>query len=107
MEILSKYGFIFKELKEIEPKELNTRKRIKILTAIDLRDRYVAIFEISQKSRFLQKDSIAIESIYQKLSRYKEIDFRVKVILIDAPICSKAKVKLKESSWRIIEDDSM
>jgi hypothetical protein len=98
---LSKEGKIYKKMKEIKPKELGIRNKIKIYIATDTNGYFWAIFAISQKSRLLMKDVMKFEEIYQKLSIFCEHNFKYRVIFLDAPLCSKAKEAFKSKGWKI------
>lgn len=94
-------GKVYKKIQEVTPKELGIRNKIKIYSATDTSNKYSAIFALSQKSRILQKDVAKFEEIHEKLSLFCEKDFRYKLIFIDAPLCSKAKVVFEQSGWKI------
>ena len=101
VESLRKKGKIYKKMQKIEPRELGIRNKIKIYKAIDIGGYFWAIFAVSQKSKLLMKDVHKFEEIYAKLSIYCEHNFKYKIIFIDAPLCSKAKIAFKERGWEI------
>jgi hypothetical protein len=101
VENFRKKGKLFKNFEEISPKELKIRNKIKIYKATDLNGYFYAIFHISKKSRVLTKDVENFEKIYYKLTKYKEHNFKYKVIFIQAPLCSKAKDYFKELKWKV------
>ena len=47
------------------------------------------------------KDVHKMEEIYAKLTIFCEHNFKHKVLFIDAPLCSKAKVAFKEAGWKL------
>lgn len=96
-----KKGSVFKKMQEISPSELGIRNKIKIFKATDTKGSFWAIFAISQKSRILMKDVVKMEEILYKLSLLSDHNFKVKVIFIDAPLCSKAKAAFLEKGWKI------
>jgi hypothetical protein len=98
---LQQKGKIFKKMEDIPPKSLGIRNKIKIYKATDTRGYFWAIFAISQKSRLLMKDVHKMEEIYAKLTIFCEHNFKHKVLFIDAPLCSKAKVAFKEAGWKL------
>ena len=98
---LQQKGKIFKKMEDIPPKSLGIRNKIKIYKATDTRGYFWAIFAISQKSRLLMKDVYKMEEIYAKLTIFCEHNFKHKVLFIDAPLCSKAKVAFKEAGWKL------
>ena len=98
---LSKEGKIYKKMKEISPKELGIRNKIKIYIATDTNGYFWAIFCVSQKSRLLMKDVVKFEEIYHKLTVFCEHNFKHKLLFLDAPLCSKAKDAFKAKGWKI------
>jgi len=98
---LRQKGKIYKKMQEITPKELGIRNKIKIYKATDINGYFWAIFAISQKSKLLMKDVHKFEEIFAKLSIFCEHNFKYKIIFIDAPLCSKAKLSFKEAGWKI------
>jgi len=103
VENLRQNGRIYKKLEEIQPKELKIRNRVKLYAALDLNRYYNAIIVVSQKSRLLMKDVQKFEEIVMKMSLYRDHQFKGKVLMLDAPICSKAKDAFKKAKWKIIE----
>ena len=103
VENLRENGRLYKKLEEIEPKELKIRNKIKLYCALDLNRYYNAIVVVSQKSRLLMKDVAKFEEIVHKMSLYRDHQFKGKVLMLDAPICSKAKEAFKKAKWKIIE----
>lgn len=99
---LQSRGKIYKHLVEVQPKELNIRNKVRIFSATDMNGYYTAIFMISQKSRLLMKDVVKFEEIYQKLVTYSGHNFKYKILIIDAPLCSKAKKSFSDAKWKII-----
>ncbi len=94
LNILIKNKIICKELKPIE---LNTRKKIKAYLGVNIKNEYCFILKIDKKTRILKKD---IEEYFKLLP---EINFRYKkkILIINAPVCSKTKELLKD--WRIFD----
>ena len=102
VDLLAKHKFIFKSIKEIDKKKLSTTKKINIYEAIDLEGYYVAIFYIKRKSRFVRKNVIDLEELYEVLKKVQDHNFKRKIIIYDMPFCSKAKKMLKENKWIMI-----
>jgi hypothetical protein len=94
IELLRKNNIICKKLNEIK---LNTRKKVKAYLGVNLKNEYCFVLKLNKKSRFLLKD---IETLYEFIP--KEINFRYKkkILILNAPVCSKAKEKINE--WKII-----
>ena len=94
---------IYKKLEEIQPSTLNIRNKIRIFHTLDLSSRYGILFVVSQKSRIMQKNVAIFESIVEKVKIYVDHNVINKVIIIDAPLCSKAKALFKENRWKVID----
>ena len=95
-------GKIYKKLVEIQPKELKVRNKIRIFSATDTNGYFTTIFMVSQKSRLLMKDVVKFEEIFQKLVTYSGHNYKYKILIIDAPLCSKAQKAYREAKWKII-----
>jgi len=104
VENLRENGRIYKKLEEIQPKELKIRNKVKLYAALDLNRYYNAIIVVSQKSRLLMKDLAKFEEIVQKMALYRDHQFKGKVLILDAPMCSKAKTAFLKAKWKIIEE---
>ena len=98
---LREKGKIYKKMLEISPKDLGIRNKIKIYNARDTHNVSSAIFAVSQKSRLLMKDVHKFEEIFMKLTLFCEHNFKIKIIFIDAPLCSKAPIAFKKAGWKI------
>jgi len=102
VEFLSDKGLFFREFAPIDKKELGIRKRVDIYFGVDLKNYYIVLLKISQKSRFLQKNVDSLESIVNDLATYKDVNIAKKYLILDTPLCSKAKSKLLELKWSFI-----
>jgi hypothetical protein len=93
VELLQKNGIICKKLENIK---LNTRKKIKAFLGVNIKNEYCFIVVFEKQSRILSKDLEILEKILPNINfRYKK-----KILVLNSPICSKAKEKL--SDWRIL-----
>lgn len=100
----SKKNIIFKEIKEVLPKEIKSRKKIKIFvgTTIDLK--FYAIFIVNSKSRFIRKNGDDLIELSNSLASFVGHNFKVKELLYKGEMCSKAKEYLKELGWSVRVD---
>lgn len=96
-------NILFKEIEEIEPKILESRKKIRIFTATGVDKNYYAIFILNAQSRFLKKNAEELIVLCGKLADYKGHNFKKKILLIGSPLCSKAKEFLKQNEWKVDE----
>ena len=102
---LNKKNFLFKKFNIIEPKDLGSRKKIQIFDTCDKNNNLISIFIIQSKSRFLIKNAKELELLNNKLKDYKDHNFKKTLILISSPLCSKAKVYMKdELNWKVYDD---
>jgi len=92
---------IFKSFTEISPKELGSRKRIKLYVGIDLKGYYVLVMNVEKKSRVLRKEVSEFILLHEKLEKYMGSKITKKYIRIKAPLCSHAKAMLKEYGWSV------
>jgi hypothetical protein len=97
-EKLSKIGLICKEFEE---KKLNTRKKIKVYFGYSIKNEYCIVFNIERKSRVLQKDVDELENFVLEVTNVG-FKYKKKILVLNAPLCSKAKDKFKNLGWRII-----
>lgn len=95
---------LFKDIKQISPKDLGSRKKIDIFTATSTDKEYYAIFIVEAKSRFLRKNAEDLLLLYSKLVDKQEHNFKRKELLISSPLCSKAKKFLEGEKWRVRVD---
>jgi len=103
VEFLQKKQMIFKSFKSITPKVLGSRKKIDLFVAVDLKGYYVCIFSIEKKSRVLKKEAEEYTILHEKLEKYIDSRIKKKYLIINAPLCSKAKVQLESQGWKVWE----
>ncbi|AXH08764.1 hypothetical protein CP960_05370 [Malaciobacter halophilus] len=97
-------NILFKQINEVLPKQLGSRKKIGIYTATDIKSTYYAIFIVDAKSRFIRKNANDLLELFEKLKEFKGHNFKHKELLISSPLCSKAKSFLKDNEWRVRVD---
>jgi hypothetical protein len=102
---LTKYflnkDILFKEIKEIFPKEIGSRKKIGIYLATSVTKEYYSIFLIDAKSRFIRKNAIELIALNDKLETFVDHNFKRKELLILSPLCSKTKKFLQDNKWKV------
>jgi len=101
VEYLNQKNIIFKSLKEILPKELGSRKKVSLYVGIDLKGYYALVMQVEKKSRVLQKEAGEFLALHEKLESYIDSKVTKKYIIINAPLCSKAKALLEENGWKV------
>jgi len=92
---------LFSEILPIDLKSYGIKKRIEAYEAVDLKRRYVLIFRIERKSRFLQKDGEDLLRITSTIEQKRGHAFALKYVLLKAPLCSKAKTLLEKEGFRV------
>jgi hypothetical protein len=99
-----KKDILFKEIKEVSPKDLGSRKKIDIFIATSIKKEFYAIFIVDAKSRFIRKNAEDLLMLYEKLIEHVEHNFKKKELLISSPLCSKAKKFLEDNKWSVRVD---
>ncbi len=101
VEFLQQKRLVFKSFQEIAPKELGSRKKVGIFLGVDLKGYYAVVMHLKKKSRVLRKEATELMTLHEKLETYKDTKIPKKYIIIDAPLCSKAKAWMEEYGWRV------
>lgn len=101
VEYLNHKNIIFKSLKEISPKELGSRKKVSLYVGIDLKGYYALVMQVEKKSRVLRKEADDFLDLHEKLESYIDSKVTKKYIIINAPLCSKAKAMLEDKGWKV------
>ncbi len=101
VEYLQEKKILFKSLKPIPSKELNSRKKVEIFVGVDLKGYYADLMVLEKKSRVLRKEAEELIVLHMKLEKYIDSAIKKKYIIIKAPLCSKAKALLQEHGWKV------
>ena len=94
-------GTLFSSLVIIDKTVLHTRKKMTILSGIDLKSFYHLMFDMEQKSRFVMKNAKEILALEEQVVLHVNHRFKHKHLLLNAPLCSHAQKYLEEEGWRI------
>ena len=94
-------NILFKDIKQVLPKELDSRKKIDIYAATSVDSNFYAIFIVDSKSRFIRKSANDLMELCEKLSIHLDHNFKKKELLISSPLFSKAKEYLKQNDWNV------
>lgn len=103
---LQKKNMIFKSFKALAPKDLNSRKKIKLFIGVNLKDYYTLVIEVKKKSRILKKEVLEYRELHLKAQEHIDSNISKKYIIIYAPLCSKAKTLFEEHGWKVWEESS-
>jgi len=101
---LNTKDFLFSSFVKIEPKQINSRKKIQIFSACDIKKNFVSIFVIDQKSRFLIKNAKEIIELKDRLALKEDHNFKKNIFIIKSEVCSKAINHFKENKWITYND---
>ncbi len=101
VEFLQQKHVIFKSFKEIEPKEIGSRKKVGLYVGVDLKGYYALVMTLEKKSRILRKEANELMVLHEKIEQYIDSRIKKKYIIIHAPLCSKAKALLEEHGWKV------
>ena len=101
---LNSKDFLFSSFESIEPKQLQSRKKIEIYSCTDIKKHFISVFVIDQKSRFLIKNAKEIDDLKNRLILLENHNFKKNIIIIKSPLCSKALNYFKENKWIVYND---
>jgi hypothetical protein len=104
VEYLAKNNLVFKSLKVILPFEIGSRKKIDIYLGVDLKKNYCCLFQIHKKSRFITKDASEIIDLEKRLETFNKSKINFRYIVMNVPLCSKAKRLLEENGFMVMEN---
>ena len=101
---LNSKDYLFSKFEKIEPKEINSRKKIEIYSGVDLKKHFVSIFIVDQKSRFLIKNAKEVIELKDRLVLKEDHNFKKNIFIIKSEVCSKAIGHFKENRWIVYND---
>jgi len=101
VEFLSSKGIVCRRLESVEPRELGSRKRVEIYRGVGVDDYYCMVMVLKKKSRVLQKEARELMELHRRMEERMEAAVKRRYLLIQAPLCSKAKHLLEEEGWRV------
>ncbi len=101
VEYLSARHIVCKSFKEVLPKSLESRKKIKLYVGINLKGYYCSVMILEKKSRVLRKEVRELMSLHEKLEAFADTAILKRYIRITAPLCSHAKAMFEESGWKV------
>ncbi|WP_294955095.1 hypothetical protein [Sulfurovum sp.] len=102
VEYLQQKNIIFKSLEEVAPKEVGSRKKVRLYIGVDLKGFYALAVLLEKKSRVLRKEAEVLMALHEKLEGFIGSKITKKYIIIKAPLCSKAKTLLEENGWKVM-----
>ncbi|MDD5405574.1 MAG: hypothetical protein PHE73_01375 [Sulfurovaceae bacterium] len=101
VEFLSQKKIICKSLSSISPSILESRKKVDIYFGVNLKGYYCSVFAITKKSRILRKEAEELTELHSRLEANNNSKINHKYLIVQAPLCSKAKAFLEELDWKV------
>ncbi len=101
VEFFKQRGLLFRSLEPLESKTFEIKKRVKLFRGLDTQNSFVLVVQMAKKSRLLQKEVQELEKMSKKIEAKLDHGFKRRFLLIQGPICSKAKEELEKMGWRI------
>ncbi|MBN2895935.1 MAG: hypothetical protein JXK05_08625 [Campylobacterales bacterium] len=101
MEAIDNRRLAGNHLSEIPAAALGIRKQVRIYHTVETNGISTVMVVLSQKSRIVLKDIPTLESIANAASFYIQRPLIYKMLLSQAPICSKARSALESLGWGI------
>ena len=102
VETLQKRGYLFRRLEPFALNLVGSRKRLEVFHGVDLQSRYTLIFKVARRSRILRKETAEWMELKRKIEHYYGYPILRTVVLVEAPICSKAVASLEAEGWRVL-----
>jgi len=106
VDYLQQKNLLFKSLKQITAKSLESRKKIDIYVGVDLKNYYVLILHLEKKSRVISKEVEVLMQLHEKVEQFMDTKIKKRYIIIKAPLCSKAKKLLEDNGYKVYHDFS-
>lgn len=104
VDTLQRNGIVCKKLSPLSPRELGSRKKIGLYIGVDLAGYYCSIMFISKKSRILRKEAETLMDLHAQMETYADTKIKKRYILVEAPLCSKAKGAMEAEGWKFLQD---
>lgn len=101
VEYLRKNNLLFRSFRYISPKELGSRKKIEIYLGVDRESYYHTVISVQKKSRILRKEAAELMAFHARLEQFVSSSIKKKHLLIDAPLCAKAKLLMVDNGWKV------
>ncbi len=102
VEKLLEKNMICKKLELLDNSKIGTRKKIDIYFGVDVKSYYCLVLKLAKKSRVVKKEASEIVAIATKVEELHGAKIKKKYIIIEAPLCSKAKKLLEENGFIVL-----
>ncbi len=103
-EVLEKLSskHLFTSFVSLETSFLQTRRKMKVFKGIDTHRFFHLVFSMPQKSRFVYAHAVELLDFEAQVSAWIGHSFKYKALVLNAPLCSKARILLEAKSWSIV-----
>ncbi|MBD3795398.1 MAG: hypothetical protein IE878_00900 [Epsilonproteobacteria bacterium] len=89
----------FRSFKPIDTKQLGSTKKVKCYFGTNLERYFIFLIHVKRKMRVLRKDTHDFIELHTQMELLNDSKIKYKYLLIEAPLCSKAKKFLEENGW--------
>lgn len=103
VDILNSNNIVLKTIEKIDLVKISSRQKINLFSGVNEAKYYVAIFVITNKSRFIKSNALKLIELEERLEVFMKHTYKNRLLVISSPLCLKAKSFLKENRWKIIE----
>ncbi|MBN2963642.1 hypothetical protein JWV37_02525 [Sulfurospirillum sp. T05] len=98
--LLSK-GVVCRSLTPVSLRELDSRKRLECYVGVGLDARYICVWMRESKTKILSAEAAQLEALVARLEVLRNHRVFVKILLTNAPVCSKTQTLMQKNGWRI------
>lgn len=88
----------------IDNQVLKSRKKVAVFSGVDTKSYYHVVFSMGQKSRFILKNVQEIVELERQLVLHVGHNYKYKHIVLSGPLCTKARLSLVQSGWKVYDD---
>ena len=103
VETLQHNGIVCKKLSPLSPRELGSRKQVKLYIGVGLDGYYCSVMVLSKKSRVLRKEAETLMELHGRMETYIDATIKKRYIWVNAPLCSKAKETMETVGWKFLQ----
>lgn len=103
IDIMVKNSIICPKMDKVDKQKFKIRKKINIYNGVTIQSHRILIFHIERKSKISQREIRLLNDIGLKLIERSKIIFKTKILVINAPTCSKAKRLSEGLGWKFLD----
>jgi hypothetical protein len=102
VETLQHNSIICKKLSSLPPRELGSRKQVKLYIGVGLDGYYCSVMVLAKKSRVLSKEAETLMQLHGRMETYIDAAIKKRYMWVKAPLCSKAKEAMETAGWTFL-----